>query len=69
MLVDKEAVGPPRSPKRTVCFFGGGKPLYLLTLIQGSTILYCTQSVRQLVTRLGLCSSSGLPVRAETAST
>ena len=39
MLVDEEAVGPSRSPKRTVCCFGEGKPLYLLTLIQGSTIL------------------------------
>ena len=28
-----------------------------------------TQSGRQLVTRLGLCSRSGLPVRDETAST
>ena len=49
--------------------FGEGKPLYLLTLVQVSTILYGTQSVRQLVTRLGLCSRSGFPVRAETAST
>ena len=32
------------------------------------TVRY-TKSVRQLVTRLGLCSRSGLPVRAETAST
>ena len=68
-MVDKEAVGPSRSPKRTMSCFGKGKPLYLLTLIQGSTILYGTQSVRQLVTRLGLCSRSGLPVRAEIAST
>ena len=68
-MFDKEAVGPSRSPKRTVCCFGKGKPLYLLTLIQGSTILYGTQSVRQLATRIGLCSRRGLPVRAETAST
>ena len=62
MLVDKEAIGPSRSPKRTVCCFGEGKPFYLLTLIHGSTILYGTQSVGQLVTRLGMCSRSGLPV-------
>ena len=68
-MVDKEAIEPSRSPKRTVHFFGKGKPFYLLTLIQGSTILYGTQSVKQLVTWLGLCSHSGLPVRAETAST
>ena len=68
-MVDEEAIGPLHSPKRTVCCFGEGKPLYLLTLIQGLTILYGNQSVGQLVTRLGLCSCSGLPVRAETAST
>ena len=39
----------------------------MLNLIQGSTILSGTQSGRKLVTRLGLCSRSGLPVRAETA--
>ena len=69
MLVDKEAIGPLRSPKRTVRCFGEGKPFYLLTLIQVSTILYGTQSVSQLVTRLGLCSRNGLPVRTETAIT
>ena len=68
-MVDKEAIEPSRSPKRTVCCFGRGKPFYLLTLIQGSTILYGTKPVRQLVTRLGLCIRSGLPVRAETVST
>ena len=68
-MVDEEAIGPSRSPKRTVCCFGEGKPFYLLTLIQGSTILYGTQFIGQLVTRIGLCSRSGLPVRAETAST
>ena len=68
-MVDEEAIGPLRSPKRNVCCFGEGKPFYLLTLIQVSTILYGTQSVGKLVTRLGLCSRSGLPVRAETAST
>ena len=41
----------------------------MLTLIQGSAILSGTHSGRQLANRLGLCSSSGLPVRAETAST
>ena len=68
-MVEEEAVGPSRSPKRTVCCFGEGKPLYLLTLIQGLTILSGIQSGRQLVTRLGLCSRSGLPVRDETEST
>ena len=68
-LVDEEGIGPSRSSKRTVSFFGKDKPFYLLTLIQGSTILYGTQSVGQLLTRLGLCSCGGLPVRAETAST
>ena len=67
-LVDEEAIGPSRSPKRTVCCFGKGKPLYLLTLIQGSTILYGTQSIGQLVTRIGLCTCNGLPVRSETAN-
>ena len=56
-------------PKSTVCCFGEGKPLNLLTLTQGSTILSGNQSARQLVTWLGLCSRSGLPIRAETAST
>ena len=68
-MVDKEAIGPSRSPKRTACCFGEGKPFYLLTLIHGSTILYGTQSVGQLETRIGLCSCSSLPIRAETAST
>ena len=68
-MVDEESVGNLRSPKRNVSCFGEGKPLYLTTLIQVSTILYGTQSVRQLVTPLGLCSCSCLPVRAETAST
>ena len=62
MLVEEEAIGFSHSPKRTVSCFGKGKPLYLLTMIQGSTILYGTQYVGQLVTRLVLCSSSGLPV-------
>ena len=68
-MVDEESIGSSRSPKGTVCCFGEGKPFYLLTLIQGSTILYGNQSVGQLVTWLGPCSRSGLPVRAETAST
>ena len=68
-MVDEEAIKTSRSPKRTVCCFGEGKPLYLLTLIQGSTILYGTQFIGQLVTRIGLCSRSGLPVRSETEST
>ena len=55
--------------KRTVCCFSEGIPLNLLTLIQVSAILSSTQSGRQLANRLGLCSRSGLPVRAETAST
>ena len=64
----KKAKETLRLHKRTVCCFGKGKPLSLLTLTQGLTILFGNQSVRQLVTRLGLCSHSGLPVRAETAS-
>ena len=44
----------------------------MLPLTQGLAILSGTQSGtqsgRQLATRLGLCSHSGLPVRAETAS-
>ena len=60
---------PSRSSKGTVCCFGEGIQLNLLTLIQVSAILSGTQSGRQLVNRLGLCSRSGLPVRAETAST
>ena len=61
-MVDEEAIGPLRSPKRTVCCFGEGKPFYLLTLIQVSTILYGNQSVGQLATQIGMCSRSGLPV-------
>ena len=68
-MVDEEAIGTSRSPKRTVICFGKGKPFYLLTLIQGSTILYGNQSVGQLVTRIGLCSRSSFRVKAETAST
>ena len=60
---------PLRSSKRTVWCFGEGIPLNLLTLIQVSAILSDTQSDRQLANRLGLCSRSGLLVRAETAST
>ena len=60
---------PLCSSKRTVCCFGEGIQLNLLTLIQGSAILSGTQSDRQLANRLGLCSRSGLPVIAETAST
>ena len=56
-------------PKRNVCCSVEGKPLNLLTLTQGSAILSGTQSGRQLETQLGMCSRSGLPVRAETAST
>ena len=68
-MVDEEYIGPSRSPKRTMSYFGKGKKFYLLTLIQGSTILYGTQSVGQLVTRIGLCSRIGLPVLSGTAST
>ena len=60
---------PLFSSKRTVCCFGEGIPLNLLTLIQGLAILSSTQSGTQLAMRLGLCSRSGLPVRAEIAST
>ena len=56
------------SYKRTVCCFGEGIQLNMLTLIQGSALLSRTQSGRQLANRLGLCSRSSLPVRAETAS-
>ena len=69
VFLTKKTLKTLRSPKRTVYCFGEGKPLNLLTLIQGSTILSGTQSGRQLVTRLGLCSHSGLPVRADTLST
>ena len=44
MLVDEKAVGPSRSPKSTVCCFREVKPLYLITLILRSTILYGTKS-------------------------
>ena len=68
-MVYEEAIGPSRSTKKTIYFFGEGKLFYLITLIQGSTILYGTHSVDQLVTRLGMCSRRSLPVRSETAST
>ena len=64
-LVDR-TVYPCRNSSRSfwvnVNCFDRDKPFYLLTLIQGSTILYGTQSVGQLVTWIGLCSRSGLPV-------
>ena len=34
MLVDKEAIGPLRSLKRTVSCFGEAKPFNLLTLVR-----------------------------------
>ena len=43
-MVDEEAIGPSRSPKRAVCCFGEGKPLNLLTLTQVSAILSGIQS-------------------------
>ena len=67
--MDEEAIGPSRSPKRTVSCFGKGEPFYLITLIQVSTILSGAQSVRQPVTWIGLCSRSGLTIRSGTAST
>ena len=68
-MVEEEDVGDFTFAQRTVGCFGKGKPLNLLTLIQGLSILSGTQSGRQLVTWLGLCSRSGLLVRSETAST
>ena len=65
----KKTENPLRTSKRTVCCFSEGIPLNLLTLIQVSDILSGTQSGNQLANRLGLCSRSGLPVIAETAST
>ena len=65
----RKTKNPLHSSKRTVCCFGEVIQLNLLTLIQGSAILSGTQSGRQLANRLGLCSRSGFPVRAETAST
>ena len=45
MLEDEEdKENPLRSPKRTVCCLGEGKPLNLLTLPQGSAILFGIQS-------------------------
>ena len=43
-MEDEEDVGSLRSPKRTVCCFGEGKPLNLITLTQGSGILSGIQS-------------------------
>ena len=65
----RKTKNPLRSSKSTVCCFGEGIQLNLLTLIQVSAILSGTHSGRQLANRLGLCSRSGLPVRAETSST
>ena len=66
---EKNTRGPLCSSKRTVCCFGEGIQLNLLTLIQVLAVLPGTQSGRQLANWLGLCSRSDLPVRAETAST
>ena len=60
---------PLCSSKRTVCCFGKGIQLNLLTLIQVSAILSGNQYGIKLANRLGLCSRIGLPVRAETVST
>ena len=60
---------PLRSSRRTVCCFREGIQPNLLTLIQVSAILSGNQSGNHLANRLGLYSHSGLPVRAETAST
>ena len=67
--IKKNTKKPLRSSKRTICCFGEGIQLNLLTLFPLSTILYGNQSGIKLANRLGLCSRSGFPVRAETAST
>ena len=57
------------SSKRTVCCFGEGIQLNLLTLFPVSAMLSGNQSGIKLVNRLGLCSRSCFPVWAEAAST
>ena len=50
------------SSKRTVCCFGEGIQLNMLTLFPVSAILSGNQSSIKLANRLGLCSRSCLPV-------
>ena len=57
------------SSKRTVCCFGEGIELNMITLLQVSAILIGNQSGIKLANRLGLCSRSCFPVLAEAAST
>ena len=65
----KNEKSPFCSSKRTVCCFGEGIQLNLLTLFPVSDILSGNQSGIKLANRLGLCSRSCLPVWAEAAST
>ena len=68
--VDKErrktrkTKSPFCSSKRTVCCFGKGIQLNLLTLFPVSAILSGNQSGIKLANQLGLCSRSSLPVWA-----
>ena len=62
MLVDKESIGPLRSLKRTVSCFEKAKPFNILTSIRDCHSVRYIKSVGQLVTRLGMCSRSGLAV-------
>ena len=65
----RKTKSPFCSSKRTICCFGEGIQLNMLTLIQVSAILSGNQSGIKLANRLGLCSRSCLPVWAEAAST
>ena len=62
MLVDKESIGPSRLLKRNVSCFGKAKQFNLLTSYRYCHSVQYPKPVRQLVTRLGLCSRSSLAV-------
>ena len=62
MFVDKGAIGPSRLLKKTVKFFGKAKPFNLLTSYRDCHSVRYKKPIEQLVTRLGLCSHSGLAV-------
>ena len=62
MLFEEEAIRPPHLLKRTVCCFGNAKPFNLLTSYRDFHSVRYTKPIRQLVTRLGLCSRIGFAV-------
>ena len=69
-MEDEEDKEPFAFTQKNCLLFWRGHSTQSANLDSGisHTVQY-TKSGRQLATRIGLCSHSGLPVRAETAST